>query len=81
MEVSDTSYAKDSIPYLREYAAAGVPQYWIVNIAEQMIEVYSDPASTEFRLRRDFSMGQALPLVLDGQELGTILVQDLFPDL
>jgi Uma2 family endonuclease len=81
VEVADSSLEKDRQEKGLIYAAAGIACYWIVNIAEQMVEVYSDPAPTEFRLRMDFSTGQALPLSLDGQELGTILVRDLFAGL
>jgi hypothetical protein len=81
VEIADSSLEKDRQEKGLIYAAAGIACYWIVNIAEQMVEVYSDPAPTQFRLRMDFSTGQALPLCLDGQELGTILVQDLFAGL
>lgn len=43
IEVSDTSYKKDSGVKLRKYAERGVCDYWIVNIAADRIEVYRDP--------------------------------------
>ena len=43
IEVSHTTYKRDSGPKLRRYAAAGVRDYWIVNIAERRVEVYRDP--------------------------------------
>jgi Uma2 family endonuclease len=43
IEVSDTTYRKDSGPKLRAYAAGGVRDYWIVNIPAQRVEVYRSP--------------------------------------
>jgi Uma2 family endonuclease len=43
IEVSDTTYRKDAGPKLRAYARAGVPDYWIVNLPKQQVEVYRHP--------------------------------------
>lgn len=46
IEISDTTYRKDSGPKLRAYAARGVRDYWIVNIPQQRLEVYRGPENT-----------------------------------
>ena len=43
IEVSESSLDRDRTLKARIYARAGVPTYWIVNIAERRIEVHSDP--------------------------------------
>lgn len=43
VEISDTTYRKDSGIKLRQYAAAGIQDYWIVNLKSQQIEVYRTP--------------------------------------
>ena len=43
IEVSDTTYAKDSGPKLRTYARAGIADYWIVNLPARRVEVYRRP--------------------------------------
>lgn len=43
VEVSDTTYRKDSGIKLRQYAAAGIQDYWIANLKAQRIEVYREP--------------------------------------
>ena len=43
IEISDTSYAKDSGAKLRLYARAGVPDYWIVNVPARQVEAYRRP--------------------------------------
>jgi Uma2 family endonuclease len=47
VEVSDTSYAFDSGPKLKRYSAAGIAPYWIVNINELRVEVYTNPLPGE----------------------------------
>src|SRR3954452_2088697 len=46
IEVSDTTYTKDSGAKLRLYARADVPDYWIVNIPADRVEVYRQPENT-----------------------------------
>ena len=43
VEVSDTTYAKDSEPKLRRYASFRIPVYWIVNLNRRILEVRTGP--------------------------------------
>ncbi len=43
-EVSHTSLTVDRTRKVSMYARAGIPEYWIVNLAEQVVEVRRDPA-------------------------------------
>lgn len=51
MEVSDTSYRKDSGVKLRTYAFHGVPEYWIANLRDDRVEVYRNPENPARRVR------------------------------
>ena len=51
IEVSDTSYRKDSGIKLRTYASHGVPEYWIENLPAGRIEVYRSPQNPTGQLR------------------------------
>ena len=44
LEVSDSTYRQDSTRKLRIYAAAGIGDYWILNLLVRRLEVYRDPA-------------------------------------
>jgi len=44
IEVADSSLAKDREKAL-EYAAAGIPEYWIVDVNRRVVEVYRNPVS------------------------------------
>jgi hypothetical protein len=61
------------------YGAGGVASYWIVNLIDRQVEVYSGGGSTGYQSRRDYEAGQQVPLILDGVELGLILVDDILP--
>jgi Uma2 family endonuclease len=45
VEVSDTTLLLDQDHKARIYARAGIPEYWIVNLVESCLEVYSNPAT------------------------------------
>jgi Uma2 family endonuclease len=61
------------------YAAAGIPVYWVVNLVDRQVEVYTDPAPAGYASRCDYLSGQQVPVVLYGQQLGTIAVDDILP--
>lgn len=43
IEVADTSVEKDRDLKGAIYAEAGIPEYWIVNLIDQVIEIYREP--------------------------------------
>ena len=71
------------------YGAAGIPVYWIVNLRDNQVEVYTDPDPgphvsgvggyrSRVPARRD-QLGDEVSLVIDGREVGRISVADLLP--
>jgi Uma2 family endonuclease len=70
IEVADTSLAKDRAVKLPLYAAAGIPEYWIVDLANKAVEVYTQPVGDGYDQRMVFRAGdevttptvQALPV-------------------
>ncbi len=49
VEVSDTSLAFDRTTKQAAYARNGVPEYWIVNLIDGVVEVYRQPDGSEYR--------------------------------
>lgn len=45
VEVSDSTLPLDRDRKRAIYARAGVPEYWIINLAERCVEVYRDPVT------------------------------------
>jgi Uma2 family endonuclease len=83
IEISDTSRAFDRRVKGRAYSRASIPVYWVINVVDRVIEVYTDPDTTAlppaYRTRTDYTPGQDVPLVLDGQTVAAIPVADLLP--
>ncbi len=81
IEVADTSLLRDQRDKTRIYARGGIPCYWIVNLIDRRVEVYTQPSGatplpsyTSFQV---YQPGDAIPFVLDGNIVGTIPVNAL----
>ena len=83
VEVSDSTLSNDRDTKKRIYARAGIIEYWIVNLVDRQIEVYSDPtgqvALPDYRQRVIFTSGQTIPVKLDDVMVGTIAVSHVLP--
>jgi Uma2 family endonuclease len=79
VEVSDSTLSQDRGKKLSAYARDGIPVYWIVNLVDRQVEVYSGPGPGGYQLRVDFQPGQQVPVVIDGQQIGTVAVDDILP--
>ncbi len=79
VEVAESSLDRDRREKLRAYALCGIPVYWIVNLIDARIEIYSDPAEGGYRTRQEYPRGTQVPVILDGIEHGSLLVDDLLP--
>jgi hypothetical protein len=81
IEVSDATLDYDRDEKGTIYAQDGIVCYWVINIPDQQIEVYTEPSgptgAPSFAHREDFPRGQSVPLILDGQLVATIPVNDL----
>jgi Uma2 family endonuclease len=65
------------------YAEARIPEYWIVNVVELQVEVYTQPRagkSPGYRRRTDYT-DTALLLALDGREIARLDVAKMFAGL
>ena len=82
VEVSDSSLARDR-EKARLFARAGIEQYWIVNLVDDVIEVYSRPLATEpnpaYQQRQVLDRSASVPLVIDAVEVARIAIADLLP--
>jgi Uma2 family endonuclease len=78
VEVADSTLDYDRRRKGPAYARAAVPDYWIVNLVERLVEVYRDPtADGGYRTVLRFRPGEAItPL---GAPLASIAVDDLLP--
>jgi Uma2 family endonuclease len=78
VEVSYTSLDQDRA-LADIYGKAGIPIYWIVNVDDGQVEVYSDPGPTGYQSHEVLAPGHVLHVVVDGVEIGEIPVADILP--
>jgi Uma2 family endonuclease len=82
-EVADSSLAYDRGIKKRIYARAGIPIYWIVNLEERCVEVYTDPTGPadepDYRQRQAYGETDSVPIILDGTEIGKLEVKAMLP--
>jgi Uma2 family endonuclease len=82
VEVADTILDEDRGVKQRLYARNRVHCYWIVNLNDLVVEVYTGPRggrSPGYRERHDYGPDDSVPLTIDGQELAPIPVRDMLP--
>jgi Uma2 family endonuclease len=84
VEVADTSLSHDRNFKGPLYARAGIAVYWIVNLPESRVEVYTDPSGTDpdprYRQQRHYGIEDSVPVVIDGREVGQVAVRKLFAE-
>jgi Uma2 family endonuclease len=60
VEVADSSLRYDRTTKLRLYARTGVPEYWIVSVEGEWIEVYRSPEGDGYREHRRAGVGETV---------------------
>jgi Uma2 family endonuclease len=79
VEIADSSLHRDRGWKKRVYARAGVPCYWVVNLADDCIEVFAQPSgptkSPSYSQSAVYRAGDDVPVVIDGKEVGRIAAE------
>jgi Uma2 family endonuclease len=82
VEVADATLEFDRTMKKAIYAQAGIPAYWIVNLIDRRVEVYSSPTGAadcpEYRDRSDYLSGEDVPLFVEDVEVARIPVKEIF---
>jgi Uma2 family endonuclease len=82
IEVADTSIDQDRIVKGRTYAQARIPAYWLVNLPEIKVELYTDPKpgkTAKYQVEEHLGIQYGVPVVVGGRKAGGIPVAFLFP--
>jgi Uma2 family endonuclease len=77
VEVADSTLQYDRTTKARLYARNSIPEYWIVNLQERRLEVYSHPVSDEYKERRVLATNQLFAFMARPEN--RISVAELFP--
>jgi Uma2 family endonuclease len=71
IEVADTSLAFDRGLKLPLYARAGIPEVWIVDLTNEVLEQYIDPADGAYSSVHRAARGETItPLALPSLAIG-----------
>ncbi|GIK55226.1 MAG: Uma2 family endonuclease [Chloroflexi bacterium] len=83
IEVADSTLAQDQNWKKRIYGRAGIAVYWIVNLTERQIEVYTQPsgltAQPTYHHMVTYRETDEIPVVLGGVQIGALSVCNLLP--
>lgn len=83
VEIADQTLRRDRNWKKLIYARAGIPAYWIVNLVNRQVEVYTQPsgaaAAADYKQTQIVPLDGVLPVMIDGREVGRILVKDILP--
>lgn len=60
IEVSDSTLKYDREQKLPVYAEAGIPEYWIRNLVDDILEVYREPIGRNYRSRTLYRAGETV---------------------
>ncbi len=76
IEVSESSLTLDRDQKAELYAKAAIPEYWIVNMVDQVVHIFRDPDPSGYRKLHTVACGgSATPLI---QPVASLNVSDLF---
>jgi Uma2 family endonuclease len=64
VEVSDTTLRDDIAVKVPLYAAAGIPEVWVIDILAATVHRFWDPEGTAYRRRQRYSMSDTLRMEL-----------------
>jgi hypothetical protein len=80
VEVSDARLAENRRYRLALYAENKIAVYWIVNLVDGVVEVYTQPKGGKkpgYKAKADYAAGDGVPVVLGGKPVGTIPVSEI----
>lgn len=83
IEVSDATLRRDRGLKKRIYARAGIQVYWIINLPENRIEVYTEPTGKaeepDYQQCQVYFPDDEVPVVIERREVGRLLARDVLP--
>ncbi len=79
IEVANSSLVMDRGRKLSFYAGVGVPQYWVVNLIDNVVEIHTQPRGGKtpgYKSCVEYPRGSEIPLVFGKLKLGTLPVDE-----
>jgi len=83
VEVADATLKRDRGSKKRVYAGAKLPVYWVVNLVEKRIEVYTKPwgegRKADYQTQQNYGLEDEIPIVIGEVEIARLRVSTLLP--
>ena len=79
VEVADSSLPQDRLTKAHIYASAGVPEYWIVDLVHERLEVFRDPEPEARRYASKMVLEAGARLELVALPGALVSTDDLLP--
>lgn len=76
-EVADSSLARDKDLKQRLYARAGIPEYWLINLIDECLEVFRNPARERYQYHLILGSAESIALLTHLDQ--PLSVSDLLP--
>jgi Uma2 family endonuclease len=81
VEVADSTLVRDRKLKRRVYARAGIPVYFLLNIAQNptRLEVYTNPSVEleTYQQRQEYQSDDTVPVMLEGIVIGTLALNEM----
>jgi Uma2 family endonuclease len=77
VEIAESSLLRDRTEKCAAYALGRIPVYWLVNLVDERVEVFTDPGPAGYRSRREYVRGEIIPVLVNGTEVGRVAVADV----
>lgn len=79
VEVAESTLGRDQGEKRRAYASGGILDYWIINLVARQVEDYSNPTAGHYQSLQVFKLGDEIPVLIEGVEVGRISASDVLP--
>jgi Uma2 family endonuclease len=79
VEVSESTIDRDRALKCKAYARGGIACYWIVNLVDRQVEIYTTPVGDDYRSVQVIKPGQEISINIAGSEVGRIPVSEVLP--
>ena len=83
VEVADSTLTSDRSSKKRIYARASVAVYWLINLPENQIEVYTNPSgeasNPSYQAYIHYGLEDEIPIQIANHEIGRLAVRELLP--
>ncbi|MEY4531724.1 MAG: hypothetical protein RLZZ156_2445 [Deinococcota bacterium] len=76
IEISDSTLERDRVWKQRIYAESNIAMYWIVNLVDKQLEIYSQPKHGQYAEPQIYQLTQVVDFKLE-QKVYRVAVQDL----